>query len=162
MAQPPISARLTSNSRYRIKDAGPRNREENDVRRERCGPSHNADEELCNQVQCTESFPLLEDGVKRRKPAPSTVAVGWGLDCLPANGSLSRAAAMAHSAVRGDITGTIDRESPLVLHSIFRRTLGSRISSVKVRQAGRNGYRKSLNAHLTPTQQAPQARHQLG
>ena len=61
--------------------------------------SLNAADEFCNQVQCTESFPLLEDGVKRRKPAPSTVAVGWGLDCLPANGSLSRAAAMTHSAV---------------------------------------------------------------
>ena len=86
VAQPPLSAGLTSNSRYRIKDAGPRNREENDVLPERYGPFNNADEALCNQVQCTESFPLLEDGVKRRKPAPSTVAVGWGLDCLPATG----------------------------------------------------------------------------
>ena len=97
-----------------------------------CGPLYYADEAFCNQVQCTESFLLLEDGVKRRKPAPSTVAVGWGLDCLPANGSLSRAAAMTHSAVRGDVAGTIDRESPVVLHTIFRRALGSRISSVKV------------------------------
>ena len=76
MAQPLLSATLTSNSRYRIKDAGLRNREENDVRPERCGPSNNADEELCNQVQCTESFPLLEDGIKRRKPAPVPDAVG--------------------------------------------------------------------------------------
>ena len=59
-----------------IKDAGLRNREEKDVRPERCGPFPNAGEKLCNQVQCTESFPLLEVGVKRRKPAPSTVAVG--------------------------------------------------------------------------------------
>ena len=37
-------------------------------------------------------------GWQRIQP-PSTVAVGWGLDCLLANGSLSRAAAMPHSAV---------------------------------------------------------------
>ena len=55
-----------------------------------------------------------------------------GLDCLPANGSLSRAAAVTHSAVRGDVAGPIDRESPVVLLTIFRRALGSRISSVKV------------------------------
>ena len=36
----------------------------------------------CNAL----NLPFLEDGVKRRKPAPSTVAVGWGLDCLPATG----------------------------------------------------------------------------
>ena len=83
-------------------------------------------------MHCTESFPLLEDGVKRRKPAPSTVAVRWGLDCLPANGSLSRAAAMAHSAVRGDVAGTIDKGALVVLHTIFRRALESRISSMKV------------------------------
>ena len=133
VAQPPLSAGLTSNSLNRIKDAGLRNREEKLVRPERCGPLHNAAGEFCNQVHCTESFPLLEDGVKRRKPAPSTVAVGWGLDCLPANGSLSRAAAVTHSAVRGDVAGPIDRESPVMLHTIFRRPLGSRISSVKVR-----------------------------
>ena len=120
MAQPPQSAGLTSNSRCRINDAGLQNREEDGVLPERCGPFDNADEELFNQVQCTESFPLLEDGVKRRKLAPSTVAVGWELDCLPANGSLSHAAAMAHSALRGDVAGTIKRGSPLVLHNIFR------------------------------------------
>ena len=130
--QPPLSVGLTSNSRYRIKDAGLRNREEKLVRPERCGPLHNADEALCNQVQCTESFPLLEDGVKRRKPAPSRLpCTGTGLSA--SYGSLSRAAAMTHSAVRGDVAGTIDRESPVVLHTIFRRPLGSRISSVKVR-----------------------------
>ena len=48
IAVAPLSAGLTSNSRYRIKDAGPRNREENDVLPERCGPFHNADEEFCN------------------------------------------------------------------------------------------------------------------
>ena len=51
---------------------------------------------ICNQVQCTESFPLLEDGVKRRKP-PHTHCRGMGMD-MP-NRSLSRAAAMTHSAV---------------------------------------------------------------
>ena len=91
---------------------------------ERLAPPYNAADELWNQAQCTESFPLLEDGLKRRKPAPSTVAVGWGLDCLPANGSLSRAAAVTHSAVRGDVAGPIDRESLVVLHTIFRRPLG--------------------------------------
>ena len=55
-----------------------------------------------------------------------------GLDCLPANGSLSRAAAMAHSAVRGDVAGTIDKGALVVLHTIFRRPLESRISSMKV------------------------------
>ena len=104
--------------------------------------SINADEELCNQVQCNESFPLLKDWVKRRKPAPSTVALGWGLDCLPANGSLSRAAAMAHSAVRGDVAGTIDRESPVVLHTIFRRPLGSRISFVCLYSIAITDYRR--------------------
>ena len=133
VAQPPLSAGLTSNSLNRIKEAGLRNREEKHVRPERCGPFHNAADEFCNQVQCTESFPLLEDGVKRRKPAPSTVAVGWGLDCLPANGSLSRAAAMTHSAVRGSTAGLLDRCSLVALHTIFRRPLGSRISSVTVR-----------------------------
>ena len=37
VAQPPLSAELTSNSRYRIKGAGLRNREENDVLPKRCG-----------------------------------------------------------------------------------------------------------------------------
>ena len=129
---------------------------------QRLAPPNNAADELWNQAQCTESFPLLEDGVKRRKPAPSTVAVGWGLDCLPANGSLSRAAAVTHSAVRGSTAGLLDRCSLVALHTIYRRPLGSMISSVKVRQPGRNGYRKSLNAHLTPTQQPPHVRHQLG
>ena len=92
----------------------------------------NAGEKLCNQVQCTESFPLLEDGVKRRKPAPIHSCRGMGAGLSASHGSLSRAAAMAHSAVRGDVAGTIDRESPVVLHTIFRRALGSRISSVKV------------------------------
>ena len=116
---------------YRINDVRPRNREEIDVLPERCGPSLNADEVLCNQVQCTESFPLLEDGVKRRKPAPSRLpCTGTGLSA--SYGSLSRAAAMAHSAVRGYVAGTIDREDPVGLHTIFRRPLGSRISSAKV------------------------------
>ena len=128
---PPLSAGLTSNSRYRIKDAGPRNREENEALPERCDELHNAEVALCNQVQCTESFPLLENGVKRRKPAPCTVAVGWGLDCLPAKGSLSLAAAMPHSAVRGGVADLLDRESPMLSHTIFRRPLGSRISSMK-------------------------------
>ena len=76
VAQPPLSAGLTSNSLNRSNDVGRRNREENSVLPERCGPSNNADEELCNQVQCTEFFPLLEDGIKRRKPAPVPDAVG--------------------------------------------------------------------------------------
>ena len=84
--QPLLSVGLTSNSLNRSNDVGLRNREENGVLPERCDPFPNGDEELCNQVQCTESFPLLEDEVKRRKPAPSTIAVGWGLDCLPATG----------------------------------------------------------------------------
>ena len=62
-------------------------------------PLSHADEALGNQVQYTKSFPLLEDGVKRRKPALVPDAVGQGLDCLPADGSLSRAAAMTHLAV---------------------------------------------------------------
>ena len=62
-------------------------------------PLSHADEALGNQVQCTKSFPLLEDGVKRRKPALVPDAVVQGLDCLPADGSLSRAAAMTHLAV---------------------------------------------------------------
>ena len=62
-------------------------------------PLSHADEALGNQIQCTKSFPLLEDGVKRRKPALVPDAVGQGLDCLPADGSLSRAAAMTHLAV---------------------------------------------------------------
>ena len=71
------------------------------------------------------------------QPHPQLPWDGAGLSA--SYGSLSRAAAMAHSAVRGDVAGTIDRESPVVLHTIFRRTLGSRISSMKVRQAGRDG-----------------------
>ena len=105
-------------------------------------PFHNVDGALRISVRCTESLPLLEDGVKRRKPAPSTVAVGWGLDCLPANGSLSRAAAMPHSAVRGGAAGPIDRESPFALHSIFRRPLGSTISSVTLCTTGITDYRR--------------------
>ena len=66
---------------------------------------------------------------------------------------------MAHSAVRGDVAGPIDRESLVVLHTIFRRTLGSRISSVKVLEAGRNGYRKSLYVLLMPTESVANARH---
>ena len=50
-------------------------------------------------MRCTESFPLLKDWVKRRKPVLVPDAVGLGLDYLPANGSLSRAAAMTLSAV---------------------------------------------------------------
>ena len=65
------------------------------------------------------------------QPHPQLPWDGAGLSA--SHGSLSRAAAMAHSAVRGDVAGTIDRESPVVLHTIFRRPLGSRISSVKVR-----------------------------
>ena len=83
----------------------------------------------CNALNLSRYW---KTGLSAESQSPSTVAVGWGLDCLPANGSLSRAAAMAHSAVRGDDAGTIDRESPVVLHTIFRRPLGSRISSVKV------------------------------
>ena len=64
------------------------------------------------------------------QPHPLCRVVGTGLSA--SYGSLSRAAAMAHSAVRGDVAGTIDRESLVVLHTIFRRPLGSRISSVKV------------------------------
>ena len=98
---------------------------------ERLAPPNNAADELWNQAQCTESFPLLEDGVKRRKPAPSRLpCTGTGLSA--SYGSLSRAAAMAHSAVRGYVAGTIDREDPVGLHTIFRRPLGSRISSAKV------------------------------
>ena len=47
-------------------------------------------------------------------------------------GSLSRAAAMTHSAVRGGVADLLDRESSVALHTIFRRALGSRISSMKV------------------------------
>ena len=43
---------------------------------ERLAPPNNAADELWNQAQCTESFPLLEDGIKRRKPAPVPDAVG--------------------------------------------------------------------------------------
>ena len=84
----------------------------------------------CNALNLSRYW---KTGLSAESQPPYTVAVGWGLDCLPANGSLSRAAAMAHSAVRGDVAGLIDREPPVVLHTIFRRALGSRISSVKVR-----------------------------
>ena len=94
-------------------------------------PPNNAADELWNQAQCTESFPLLEDGAKRRKPAPSRLpCTGTGLSA--SYGSLSRAAAITHSAVRGGVAGLLDRESPVPLHTIFRRPLGSRISSMKV------------------------------
>ena len=126
---------------YRIKDAGLRNREEKLVRPERCGPSINADEVLRNQVQCTESFPLLEDGVKRRKPAPSRLpCTGTGLSA--SYGSLSRTAASPHSAVRGSAAGLLDRESPVLSHTIFRRPLGSRISFVCLYSTGITDYRR--------------------
>ena len=141
MAQPPLSAGLTSNSLNRIKDAGLRNREEKHVRPERCGPFHNAADEFCNQVQCTESFPLLEDGVKRRKPAPSRLqCTGTGLSA--SYGSLSRTAASPHLAVRGSAAGLLDRESPVLSHTIFRRPLGSRISFVCLYFAGITDYRR--------------------
>ena len=103
-------------------------------------PLSHADEALGNQIQCTKSFPLLEDGVKRRKPALVPDAVGQGLDCLPADGSLSRAAAMNSLSRRGSVAETIDRESPLALHSIFRRPLGSTISSVTLCLTGITDY----------------------
>ena len=71
-------------------------------------------------------------------------------------GSLSRAAAKTHSAVRGSVAGLLDRGSLVLSHTIFRRLLGSGISSMKVLKASRNSYRKSLNALLTPTGSAPQ------
>ena len=57
-------------------------------------------------------------------------------------GSLSRAAAITHSAVRGGVAGLLDKESPVPLHTIFRRPLGSMISSMKVLQACSEGYRE--------------------
>ena len=86
-------------------------------------PTNNAADELCNQAQCTESFPLLEDGVKRRKPAPSRLpCTGTGLSA--SYGSLSRAAAMTHSAVRGGVAGLLDRESPSATAHHFSETFG--------------------------------------
>ncbi len=105
-------------------------------------PFEKLGEALRTLVSCTEFFPLLEDGIKRRKPALVTDAVRCELNCMPANGSLSRAAAMTHTAVRGDLTRTIDRKSPVVLHTIFRRPLGSRISFARALQNGRNCYQK--------------------
>ena len=93
---------LTSNSRYRIKDAGLRNREENLF-----SPSDAVRSltltTLCNQtlVQCTESFPLLEDG-QAQKASPIHSCRGMGTGLSASYGSLSRAAAMTHSAVRGE------------------------------------------------------------
>ena len=84
----------------------------------------------CNALNLSRYW---KTGLSAESQPPYTVAVGWGLDCLPANGSLSRAAAMAHSAVRGSTAGLLDRCSLVALHTIFRRPLGSRISSVTVR-----------------------------
>ena len=50
----------------------------------------------CNALNLSRYW---KTGLSAESQPPSTVAVGWGLDCLPANGSLSRAAAMPHSAV---------------------------------------------------------------
>ena len=80
---------------------------------------------------------------------------GMRLDYLPANGSLSRAAAVPHSAVRGGVAGLIDRESPVLSHTIFRRPLGSRISSVKVLEACSVSYRKAEYEPLSDTEPTP-------
>ena len=66
----------------------------------------------CNALNLSRYW---KTGLSAESQPPSTVAVGWGLDCLPANGSLSRAATMPHSAVRGDVPQElIDRECSLV------------------------------------------------
>ena len=39
-------------------------------------PFQKLGEALRTSVRCTETFPLLEDGIKRRKPAPVPDAVG--------------------------------------------------------------------------------------
>ena len=55
----------------------------------------------CSAIKCNalNLSRYWKTGLSAESQPPSTVAVGWGLDCLPANGSLSRAAAMPHSAV---------------------------------------------------------------
>ena len=50
----------------------------------------------CNALNLSRYW---KTGLSAESQPPSTVAVGWGLDCLPANGSLSRAAALPLSAV---------------------------------------------------------------
>ena len=50
----------------------------------------------CNALNLSRYW---KTGLSAESQPPYTVAKGWGLDCLPANGSLSRAAAMTHSAV---------------------------------------------------------------
>ena len=91
----------------------------------------------CNALNLSRYW---KTGLSAESQPPYTVAVGWGLDYLPANGSLSRAAAGTHSAVRGDLAVTIDRKFPVVLHTIFRRPLGSRISLVNHYSAGITDY----------------------
>ena len=93
----------------------------------------------CNALNLSRYW---KTGLSAESQPPSTVAVGWGLDCLPANGSLSRAAAMTHSAVRGSTAGLLDRESPVLSHTIFRRPLGSRISFVCLYPTGITYYRR--------------------
>ena len=50
----------------------------------------------CNALNLSRYW---KTGLSAESQPPYTVAVGWGLDCLPADGSLSRAAAMTHLAV---------------------------------------------------------------
>ena len=65
-------------------------------------------------------------------------------------GSLSRTAASPHSAVRGSTAGLLDRESPVLSHTIFRRPLGSRISFVCLYPTGITYYRREAGlSHWT-------------
>ena len=57
---------------------------------------------------------------------------------------------MPHSAVRGGIAGLLDRESPVLSHTIFQRPLGSRISFGCLYFAGITDYRrKAGESHST-------------
>ena len=98
VAQPPLSAGLTSNSLNRIKEAGLRNREEKHVSPARCGPSLNADEALCNQVQCTDFSRYWKKGLSAEsQPHPQLPWDGDWIVCqltgrspVLLRGSLSR------------------------------------------------------------------------
>ena len=98
-AQPLLSVGLTSNSLNRSNDVGRRNREENNVLLERCG---------CRCITLTRRYVFRCDALNLSRywktglsaeSQPHRACRVLGLDCLLANGSLSRAAAMPHSAV---------------------------------------------------------------
>ena len=129
--QPLLSVGLTSNSLNRSNDVGRRNREENSVLPERCGcRSKSLVRRYALRCDALKLFLYWKTGLSAESQPPSQMP--WDEDWIVCQLRVALpycCFTSPHSAVRGSAAGLLDRESPVLSHTIFRRPLGSRISS---------------------------------